>query len=91
MRFPAWTEVPDPRERASKRLHFLITAAAAQVVPKGTLADFATHCGIDRTSMHYHIRRGAFSGAMAVAIERAVGANVLRAVDLTNPLDIVAE
>lgn len=91
MRFPAWTEVDDPKERARHRLRYLINTATSKVSPRGTLTDFANFCGVDRTSLHTHMRNGAFSPVMAVAIERAVGPDVLRATDLTNPLDIVAE
>lgn len=92
MHFAPWVDEPtQPEKRASNRLRFLIQKAANEKVASGSLAAFADYCGIDRSSMHKHISAGAFSGRMAVAIERACGASLLRAVDLTNPLDIPTE
>lgn len=91
MKFPPWTKKGTLQERATKRLRYLINSTAAWVTEDGSVSAFATHCGVDRSSLHTFIARGAFSAATAVAIERAVGPDVLRAVWLTNPLEIVAE
>lgn len=90
MRFPEWVENPKS-QRATKRLQYMIRQAAIKLVPGGKMSKFAELCGIDRTSMHTHIRRGGFSATMAVAIERAVGRDVLKHEDLMNPLEIAAE
>lgn len=92
MHFPPWVDEPglSDEKRASNRLRYLVGKVANEVTKEGTFGAFAQHCGIDRGVMHMWIRRGHFSAQMALAIERAVGADVLRAVDLTDPLSITA-
>jgi len=94
MKFPAWVESPPEQAedaRASKRLQYIIKQAAIGLVPDGSMSKFACLCAVDRTSMHTHIRNGSFSAAMAVAIEKAVGREMIRHEDLMRPLEIVAE
>lgn len=91
MHFPEWVETPkkQPSElRAHKRLKYMILKASIELTQDGTMKAFAEHCGIERTAMHSHIRAGRFSAAMATAIERAVGRDVLKHEDLMNPLEL---
>lgn len=90
VKFPPWVDAPglSDQARAANRLRYLIGRTAVEVTKDGTFGAFADFCGIDRGTLHVWIRRGSVSAPMALAIERAVGADVLRAVDLTDPLSI---
>lgn len=92
-KFPTWVETPPNQSdeaRASKRLRFILEQVCTST---GLLriAVLARHCNVERTSIHFYIRRGKFSAAMAQQIEDALGKTVVRASHLTDPLSIKAK
>lgn len=91
MPFPTWVDLPEgqsDKERASKRIRFLICRAAILTVPECTLRGLATHCEINESQLSAVIKRGAMPMVMAEKIERCLGRDVVRAVDLVYPLEI---
>lgn len=88
--FPDWVEKParqKPEELATKRLRFIVSHLCA-VTGSHQITDLARRCDVERTSIHYYIRRGRFSLSMATKIEKALGGQVVKAIHLTRPLEI---
>lgn len=93
MHFPRWCESPEgqtDQERSVKRLRFLLNRAAILTVPECTYTAFAEHCGINKSNLHRWMKVGALPAPMATTIERSVGSEVVRAVDLMFPLEITS-
>lgn len=91
MIFPKWCELPEgqsDQERAVKRLRFLLNRLAILTVPECTYYAFAQHCGISKSRLHRAMRAGACTADMAMQIERTLGREMVRAVDLMYPLEI---
>lgn len=94
LQFPEWVDAPKRQSKAalaSKRLQYILCRAALVTVPSGNIAQFALRVGVDRSSLHNFVRKGAFSAKTAIAIEECVGREHTPHEYLRNPLSITTK
>lgn len=90
MEFPDWVLHAPDEDKASARLRYLINKAAVECAGSGSLANFASAAGVDRTLLYRYITAGAFTESAAQRIERVAG-HVVTAVMLVDPMSIAVD
>lgn len=89
MEFPAWVEKSKSnKKRATSRLRFILSTITLQRTGQRGMRGLAPLVGLDYTTLYHYVREGAFSQSAADCIEKALGKKVIKASDLTNPLEI---
>lgn len=89
--FPAWVDTPKRQSKqqlASKRLKFLLCNAALQHTGRGNIAAFAETIGLEMTTVHLYVKKGALSRPAAETAEEIFGRKLIRAEWLTDPLSM---
>lgn len=93
MEFPGWVNRSAGGGRArretvaSNRLRYLIKRIAIEHNDKGSVEQIARLLGMHHSTFSIYIRRGHFSEAAALKLERTFGRDIVRAEWLRDPLN----